>query len=58
MDRVLKSEVNALITDRILAYHSQLIETGQIQDVELKGPSAIPPFLIAPSRSIRARMTL
>ena len=44
MDATLKSEVDALITTRILAFLSQLIETGQIQAVELKGPNAIPPF--------------
>lgn len=43
MDKLLESEIDAQITRRILAYHSQLIETGQIKAVELKGPSAIHP---------------
>ena len=44
MDATLQSEINSLITRRILAYHSQLIENGQIQVVEIPGPRAIPPF--------------
>lgn len=42
MDKSLEIEINALITERILAYHSQLIATGQIKAVALTGPSAIP----------------
>lgn len=44
MDKLLESEINTLITKRILVYHSQLISTGQIEEVALKGPSAIPLF--------------
>ncbi len=41
MNKILESEINALVTEHILTYHSQLISTGQIKDVALKGPSAI-----------------
>ncbi len=44
MDKILKKEIDTMITGRILGYHSLLIETGQIQAVELKGPSATPPL--------------
>uniref|UniRef100_A0A6H1ZS85 Uncharacterized protein n=1 Tax=viral metagenome TaxID=1070528 RepID=A0A6H1ZS85_9ZZZZ len=53
MNATLKSEINALITTRILAYNSLLIETGQIKTVELKGPSATPTF----SRCIQSEHT-
>ena len=43
MDKTLEIEINALITNRILAYHSRLIKSGQIDDIALKGPSAIHP---------------
>jgi len=44
MDKILALEIDALITKRILAYHSQLISTGQIQSVDLEGPRANPPL--------------
>lgn len=43
MDKLLESEINALITRRILNYNRKLIKTGQIEDVPLEGPSAIHP---------------
>lgn len=43
MKKSLEMEINTLITERILTYHAQLIENGQIKPVELNGPSVIRP---------------
>jgi len=44
MDKTLKTEVDTLITQRILTFYSALIRRGQIKHVGEKGPSAILPL--------------
>ncbi len=39
MDSILETEVNAMITRRILAYHQSLVDGGQIREVTLAGIS-------------------
>jgi hypothetical protein len=40
MDSTLETEINALITHRILAYHQSLIDGGQIRESLNLGPEA------------------
>jgi hypothetical protein len=42
MDKNIELEINTLITERILLYHSQLIKTGQIKEVKVEFSSVIP----------------
>lgn len=39
----LTTEIEAMITQRILAYHQNLIDADQIDDVDLKGPQVSRP---------------
>jgi hypothetical protein len=48
-----KTEIDARITERISMFRETLIEQGQIQDVSLRGPSAIRP----PSDCIQSART-
>jgi hypothetical protein len=39
MDSTLESEINAMITQRILAYHQNLIDGGQIREFAVNLPA-------------------
>jgi hypothetical protein len=55
MDDILRSEINAMITKRILAFRAILIATGKLKMLHLRGLSLPPLFLVAAGRRIHKR---
>ena len=43
MDSELRSEIDSMITQRIVMYHRGLVSKGQIPDIPNQGPPANPP---------------